>query len=153
MDAWVFIGYIAQIIVLTVAIIFCGFISMYLLYYIKIKTIPKLQMISPTIRILSIFACILYCISMISYLIGHSLTNNINWIGFLYWFTQCTWSTATCFVYILFMVRIHVTFKNTVHKINKNVYIFIFIFIVIYSICEQIVIIFEALAMMLHSNL
>lgn len=147
MSTWSQIGYFTQILFITLAILFSSFISVYLITYIKFKTIPKLKMVNHKIKILSIFANILYCIAMISYLLGHSLINNINWIGIPYNITQCTWSAANCFVYIIFLFRIHITFKNTIHKINRNVYIFICIFIIMYFICEQLLVLLELFVM------
>lgn len=91
--------------------------------------------------IYSILAVVFYLITIVSFLIGETLTsslkNAIYWYGLPYVITSLTWATGTILTYLLFIHRIKKAFENIEYlQVSKKLLIIIYILISIYYLCQ-----------------
>lgn len=64
--------------------------------------------------------------------------------------SMLSWNFAQILVFILYMLRLHLTFSETVYKVSRGVYIFCGLLIIAYLLCSAIWVVHSILILRIH---
>merc|ERR1719242_568969 len=66
--------------------------------------------------------------------------------------SMLSWNFAQILVFILYMLRLHHTFGDTIYKVSRGVYVFCGLLIIGYMLCSAIWVIHSILILRIHFN-